>query len=69
MTGRFDRIEKAFEDLRSKVEHCRDEANSNMADIQDAYNRLDILRNRYKYEAHVVRSLDHRGTHQTNDEN
>jgi hypothetical protein len=46
MTDRFDRIEKAFDNFRSKVEQCRDEANSNMADIQDAYNRMDILRNR-----------------------
>jgi hypothetical protein len=58
MTDRFDRIEKAFEDFRSKVEQCRDEANSNMADIQDAYNRLDILRNRYEYEAYKARSLN-----------
>jgi len=58
MTDRFDRIEKAFDNFRSKVEQCRDEANSNMADIQDAYNRMDILRNRYKYEAYVARSLN-----------
>jgi hypothetical protein len=29
-----------------------------MADIQDAYDRLDRLRNRYKYEADKARSLD-----------
>jgi predicted NodU family carbamoyl transferase len=58
MTDRFDRIEKAFDNFRSKVEQCRDEANSNMADIQDAYNCMDILRNRYKYEAYVARSLN-----------
>lgn len=58
MTDRFDRIEKAFEDFRSKVEECRDDPNSDMADILDAVNRLDILRNRFKHEAYVARSLN-----------
>jgi hypothetical protein len=58
MTDRFERIEKAFEDFRSKVEHCRDPAKSDMADIQDAYDRLNRLRNRFKYEAHIAHSLD-----------
>ena len=50
-TGRFERIEKAFEEFRSKVEQCRDATKSDMADIQDAYSRLVRLRERYKHEA------------------
>ena len=47
MTDSLKRIEKAFEQFRSLVEHCRNEATSDMADIQDAYNRLNRLRDRY----------------------
>jgi hypothetical protein len=34
MTDSLERIEKAFEQFRSLVEHCRNEATSDMADIQ-----------------------------------
>jgi hypothetical protein len=51
MTDGLERIEKLFEKVRSKVAHCRNEATSDMADIQDAYSRLYRLRERYRYEA------------------
>src|SRR6478672_11917974 len=50
MTDGLERIEKEFEVFRSKVEHCRDEANSNMADIRDAYHRFYSLCERYEHE-------------------
>jgi hypothetical protein len=50
MTDSLERIQKAFEDFRSLVEHCRNEAMSDMADIRDAYARLNRLRNRYQRE-------------------
>jgi hypothetical protein len=50
MTGSLQRIEKAFEEFRSLVEHCRNEAMSNMADIRDAYERFYRLRERYYHE-------------------
>jgi hypothetical protein len=39
MTDRFDRIEDAFEDFRSKVVELCDDPNPKKADIQDAYDR------------------------------
>ena len=39
-----------FEEFRSLVEHCRDEAMSNMADIRDAYKRFYRLCERYHHE-------------------
>lgn len=54
MTGRLERIEKAFEEFRSKVADCRNEATSDMADIRHAYERFSRLRERrerYEHEA------------------
>jgi hypothetical protein len=51
MTGRLERIEKAFEEFRSKIADCRHEATSDMADIRDAYERFYRLRERYEHEA------------------
>jgi hypothetical protein len=53
MSGRLERIEQEFEAFRSKVEHCRDEANSNMADIRNAYDRIYSLSQRYLYESNA----------------
>jgi hypothetical protein len=58
MTGRFDRIEEAFEDFRSKVVELCDGPNLKKADIQDAYDRLNRLRDRYWHEAYRARSLN-----------
>jgi len=58
MADGFERIEKAFEQFRSLVEHCRNEATSDMADIQDAYNRLNRLRGRYDAEKKKLDSAE-----------
>jgi hypothetical protein len=50
MTGSLERIDKAFEEFRSLVERCRDEAKSDMADIRDAYERFYRLCERYEHE-------------------
>jgi hypothetical protein len=54
MTDGLERIEKLFQEFRSKVAHCRDKDLSDMADIQDAYSRLNRLRDRYRYEASTL---------------
>jgi hypothetical protein len=50
MTDGLERIDEAFEEFRSLVEHCRNEAKSDMADIRDAYERFYRLRERYEHE-------------------
>ena len=49
-----------FEEFRSLVEHCRNEAMSNMADIRDAYKRFYRLRERYYHEdkAGIVSAIE-----------
>jgi hypothetical protein len=37
MTGRFERMKRAFKELPSKTADCRNEATSDMADIREAY--------------------------------
>ena len=51
-------IERLFQEFRSKVVHCRNKANSDMADIQDAYSRHYRLRERYRYEAPTLNSTE-----------
>jgi Tfp pilus assembly protein PilE len=50
MTDGLERIDEAFEEFRFLVEHCRNEAKSDMADIRDAYERFYRLRERYEHE-------------------
>src|SRR5262249_14984901 len=51
MTDALERIEQEFEVFRSLVEHCANQATTNMADIRNAYDRFYWLRERYEHEA------------------
>jgi hypothetical protein len=50
MSDSLERIEKAFEEFRSKVAECCDETNPKMADIRDAYERFYRLCERHDHE-------------------
>jgi hypothetical protein len=56
MTDALKRIEEEFEEFRSLVEHCRNEATPDMAVIKDAYDRFYRLSERYEHEhdAHTL---------------
>lgn len=50
MSESFARIEKYFVDFSEGIDRCRTAATFNAADWQDAYNRLNRLRDRYLNE-------------------
>jgi len=50
MSESFARIEKYFVDFSEGIERCRKATTFNAADWQDAYNRLNRLRDRYLNE-------------------
>jgi hypothetical protein len=51
MSDGLKRVGKEVKAFSSKVAQCRNEDNSDMSDIQDAYSRLIRARDRYLYEA------------------
>ena len=58
MTDGLKRIENEFSDFNEKVEQCRDADSSTIADIRDAYSRLNRLRNRYEKEKKTLAATE-----------